>query len=273
MCTAFGADPGLVDGTDTMVPLDGGKAWRCGDLVLRRVSDRAHAVWLARTFASLDLPELRLARPVRTTDGRWVIAGWAASRHVVGVAESRPDDTVLTAVRLHQRTAHLPRPDFLSRRDDLGAVCERIAWDERSVDLDETKGGRWFEVLAPARRPVDLPDQLVHGELFGTVLFDDGKRDDDTTTYPVEPLPPAIVDFVPYFRPAEWGAAVAAVDAVAWGGADGALLERWAHLPEWPQLLLRAVLFRLAFNALSPTSTAAALDGLRSAASEVSEIL
>ena len=51
------------------------------------------------------------------------------------------------------------------------------------------------------------------------------------------------------------------------------LLDRWAHLPEWPQLLLRAILFRLAANALDPKSTRAAHDGLRAAARDVSAVL
>jgi hypothetical protein len=66
---------------------------------------------------------------------------------------------------------------------------------------------------------------------------------------------------------------VVAVDALAWGGADIQLLHRWSHLPAWSQLLLRAILFRLAAHALHPKSTRAALDGLRSAASEVSELV
>ncbi|TWE23838.1 uncharacterized protein (TIGR02569 family) [Prauserella muralis] len=254
VCAAFGTDAASAE------PLPGTGAWRCDGLVLRPVSDRAHAVWLARTLAALDVPDLRIAHPVRTTDGRWVIAGWSASRFVSGTPEHRHDAVVLTAVKLHQATAQLPRPDFLSGRTGIAAVAERIAWQEQDAELDETKGGRWFEILAPARKPVELPDQVVHGELFGNVLFDGD-------------APPGIVDFVPHYRPAEWGAAVAAVDAVAWGGADGELLRRWAHLPEWPQLLLRAVLFRLAFNSLHPRSTASALDGLRAAASEVSDIL
>lgn len=254
VCAAFGVDPGRAE------PLPGGKAWKCGDVVLQPVADKAHAVWLARTLAALDVPDLRVARPVRATDGRSLIAGWRANRYVSGTPEHRPDEVVLTAIKLHQATADLPRPDLRPDPADPGVIADRIAWQERDVELDETKGGRWFEVLAPARRPLRSPDQLVHGELFGNVLFDG-----DT--------PPGVVDFVPYFRPAEWAAAIAAVDALAWGDADPELLRRWEHLPEWRQLLLRAVLFRLAYHALHPRSTAAALDGLRTAASEVSELL
>ncbi|WP_197321409.1 TIGR02569 family protein [Saccharomonospora sp. NB11] len=241
-------------------PLVGGQGWRCGDVVLEPVHDRARGVWLSRVLATLDVPELRIARPVGATDGRWVVGGWRARRLLTGAPEHRPDETVLAAVHLHRATATFERPAFLDDRQDVFAVAERMAWDEERRELDEAKGGRLFEILAPSRRPVRGTDQLVHAELFGTLLFEDGQ-------------PPGLVGFVPHFRPAEWGAAVAAVDAVAWGGADGTLLRHWSHLPEWSQLLLRAVLFRLAWHALHPRSSAATLDGLRRVAGEVTELL
>jgi uncharacterized protein (TIGR02569 family) len=228
--------------------------------VFKPVTDKAETLWTARALDYADEPGLRIAKPVQSTDGRWIVGNWTASRFVSGTREHRGDDSVLAAVKLHRATAGLPRPDFLSRRQDVDAVADRIAWEELDVPLDETKGGRWFEVLAGARRPVRLPEQVAHGELLAGLLFDGDAA-------------PGVVGFVPYYRPGEYGAAIVAVDALAWAGASGALLDRWAHLPEWPQLLLRAVLFRLAAHALNPKSTQAALDGLRTAAAEVSGVL
>lgn len=240
--------------------LPGGSAWRRGDLVFKPVADRAHALWLANTLSGLILPGLRVARPVRARDGRWIVGGWSAARYLTGQPEHRYDEVVSAALKLAQAMAGLPRPPFLARRQDLDGLADRIAWGEVNVPVEERKGGRWFEVLAVARKPVALPAQIVPADLLGTVLFDGAE-------------PPGVVDFTPYHRPAEWGAAVVAVDAIAWGGADIELLRRWSHLPEWSQLLLRAVLFRLAGNALNPRSTASALDGLRAAAACVSELL
>lgn len=254
VCAAFGANPADAE------LLPGETVWRCGEIVLKQVTDKAHAIWLAQALDRIDTPELRIARPVRSTDGRSIIGGWTASRYVPGVPEHRSDEVVLAALKLHRATAGWPRPRFLSNRDDVDAVADRIAWEELDIPLDETKGGRWFEVLVVARKPIRLPDQVVHGALLGNVLFDGDAA-------------PGIVDFAPFFRPAEWGAAVAAVDAMAWGGADIQLLYRWSHLPEWSQLLLRAILFRLAAHALHPKSTRAALDGLRAAARGVSELV
>jgi hypothetical protein len=60
------------------------------------------------------------------------------------------------------------------------------------------------------------------------------------------------------------------VDALAWGGADDALVQRWAHLPEWPQMLVRAVLHRIALHAQHPEGGPRTLAGLERAAGLVS---
>ena len=65
-----------------------------------------------------------------------------------------------------------------------------------------------------------------------------------------------MLDLVPYWRPPQWAAAVIVVDALAWGGADIGLPDRWANLAGWDQMLLRALLFRLALHAQHPAATA-----------------
>lgn len=240
--------------------IDGGPVWRCGDAAIRPAGKPAEATWVAKTLDSLDVEHLRVARPLRSTDGRYVVGGWAATRYLAGRAEPRHDEVVEVAVKLHQATAGLPRPRFLDARTDVFATADRCAWEEGEADLDPELGGRLFERYAAERKPVALRPQVVHGELFGNVLF-------------AGDAPPAVTDFAAYWRPAPYGAAVVVVDALAWGGADQGILSRWAHLEEWPQVLLRAVLFRLAVHALHPRSGPRSLLGLERAAARVAELL
>ncbi|MBO0840376.1 MAG: TIGR02569 family protein [Sciscionella sp.] len=240
--------------------VDSGAGWRYDDVVLRPAPDPSRAAWVAQTLDGLKVPGVRVAQPLRSTDGRWVIGGWSAQRFVEGTPQARHDDVVAVAVRLHQATFDLPRPKFIDGRVDAFAIADRAAWGEEEVRLKPELGGRLFDVLVGSRRDVKLRSQLVHGDLFGTVLFHGDAA-------------PAITDFVPYWRPPEWAAAVAVVDAVAWGGADAEILRRWSHLPQWPQALLRAVLFRLAGHALHPHAHAESLRGLEIAAHQVTELL
>lgn len=253
--TAFG----VKDTEPHPVVWAGRRAWHCGDVLVRPVPDNAVAAWSAGVLDGLHIDGLRLARPVRSSDGRWVVAGWAASRFVPGVLEPRYDAVIDAANRLHAATADLTRPRVLDDRDDLLTRSAAAAWGERRVSLDPAIGGALYTELSGYRTNVHLTPQVVHGELFGAVLFDDDV--------------PALVDLVPAWRPREWAAAVVVVDALAWGGADDELPRRWAHLDEWPQMLLRAALFRLALHAQHPEATPRTLPGLERAVGVVTALL
>ncbi|HEY4457995.1 MAG TPA: TIGR02569 family protein [Pseudonocardiaceae bacterium] len=239
--------------------IDGGPVWRCGEAALRPATNPAQAAWVGQTLDALHVDNLRVARPLRSTDGRWVVGGWAATRVIAGRAEPRHDEVVSVAVRLHEATAGLTRPRFIDARADVFSVADRVTFAEEETVLDPDLGGRLFEMLAAARKPMQSKPQVVHGDLFGNVLFAGSAS-------------PAIMDFAPYWRPAEWAAAVIVVDALAWGGADEEILQRWSHLPDWPQALLRALLFRLAVHALHPYSTTRSLRGLERAAHQITEL-
>ncbi|MDN5858453.1 MAG: TIGR02569 family protein [Pseudonocardia sp.] len=254
--TAFG----VAESEPRPVEWAGRRAWHCGDVLIRAVSDNAAAAWSADVLDSLDVPGLRIAKPVRASDGRWVIAGWAASRFVQGVLEPRYDEVVGGAERLHAATADLPRPRLLEGREDLPARSAAAAFGERRLTVDRGHGGDVYDQLIAYREPVRATSQVVHPELFGAVLFDGDAV-------------PAIVDLVPCWRPAAWAAAVVVVDALAWGGADDGLVQRWSHLPEWPQMLVRAVLHRIALHAQHPEGGPRTLAGLERAAGLVSALL
>jgi uncharacterized protein (TIGR02569 family) len=51
--------------------------WRCGEVVLSMVADHARAAWSAKIRETLFVDGVRLARPVRSTDGRYVVRGGA----------------------------------------------------------------------------------------------------------------------------------------------------------------------------------------------------
>ncbi|HEY0637269.1 MAG TPA: TIGR02569 family protein [Pseudonocardiaceae bacterium] len=256
VCAAFGVgadEPRLLDGGT-------GPVWRAQDVVLKPVASTAEAAWVAQTLDALRVDGVRLARPVRASDGRWVVSGWSAARYVAGRPEPRYDELVAVSLRLHEATAHLPRPRFLANRTDVWAVADRAAWGDGTPALDPATGGTQFAEVLGHRRPLALREQIVHGDLFGNVLFAGSAA-------------PAVIDFSAYWRPPEWAAAVIVVDALAWGDADENLALRWAELAQWPQVLVRALLFRLAAHALHPRSTPASLAGLLRAVTLVRELL
>ena len=200
------------------------------------VADHARAAWSAKVRETLFVDGVRLARPVRSTDGRYVVSGWRADTFVAGTPEPRHDEVVSAAVRLHEATAKLERPRFLTQPPaapwsdvDVFIAADRAAWEDRPLHAlppgarSAPPHGRRAAVGRadqPARRRCagrrKSPSQLVHGDLYGTVLF-------------AGTAAPGITDITPYWRPASWAAGVVVVDALAWGEADDGLIERWAR--------------------------------------------
>jgi len=147
--------------------LDAGPQWRCGEIVLRPITNPAEATWVAQTLGDLQVPELRIGRPVRASDGRWVVGGWAAFHHVEGRPEPRYDEVVAASLRLHKATADLKVPRFLSARVDVFAIADRAAAGKEDAPLAPAPGGGLFAVPAGSPKPLSLRPQVVHGDLFG----------------------------------------------------------------------------------------------------------
>jgi uncharacterized protein (TIGR02569 family) len=218
------------------VPLPGGKGttWRAGDLVLKPSEGADESRWRSATLAAVaGSAEFRVPRPVPAADGDWLAGGWEAWQLVAGVpAPGRADDVLRAGAAFHAAVASVPRPGFLDARDEPWSYGDRVAWEQAPI-AGTAAGLALLEPLAAARRPVELPAQIVHGDLLGNVLF-------------APAHPPAIIDWSPYWRPAGWALAVAVVDALCWHDAEPALIERWAHLPHWGQMLIRALIYRIA---------------------------
>jgi uncharacterized protein (TIGR02569 family) len=214
-----------------------GRTWRAGDIVLKPVADDAATAWVADACAGLVRTQgFRVPAPVRAMTGGWAYAGWEAWERLDGEpAPGRLDDVLSTGLAFHAAVAALPRPPYIERRGDPWAYGDRVAWGELPVAGDP----RTCALLAPlaaVRRPVRLPGQVVHGDLGGNVLFPAGGAD-----------PPAVIDWSVYFRPVGWALAVAAVDAVTWSGVAPAAVDSWsARVPAWEQMLVRALMYRIA---------------------------
>jgi uncharacterized protein (TIGR02569 family) len=235
---AFGGD------ADALCPLAGGQgtSWRAGRVVLKPAEATSPYGWVADELARLpDTAAFRLARPVASAGGEWVVGGWSASawvggRHVAG----RWREKLAVSAALH---AALAAVDVTGRawNDSPWAIGARVAWSERPAPdgLGEPVTGELRRLRPRLDEPWRGPGaQLIHGDLAGNVVFADG-------------LPPAVIDMSPHLAPAPFADAVLVADAVAWAGA-GTGLARWfaATAEAGRQLLARAVAYRLVAVAL-----------------------
>lgn len=251
-----------------------GDGWRCDHVVLTPVSDPARATWVAQVMDRIRPAEVSVPRPLRSTDGRYSVGGWTARSFVSGHRAPRFDEVAAAALSLNAALSGEQRPPFLGPDrvtpergeelvdGDLFAVADEAAWsddpagllapvmDPEAVPRDDVAAAMEKAAgLLPLRADVSSADQLVHGDVLGCTVFD-GYAD------------PAVVDLVPVWRPAAWSVALLVVDAVAWANAEDELFDRWSHLPDFNQLLLRAVIYRLFVHAVLPDSRPEAWPGL-----------
>jgi uncharacterized protein (TIGR02569 family) len=224
---AFGA-------RDAPVALPGGsaKAYAASGVVFKRGQDENFTAWLAEVAQVVERQTaFRFACPVRSISGAWTVEGWSASIQLAGRHEpGRWTDILSVGRALHRAVAGVPCPPFQGARTDQWALGDRAAWGECEVAVPALLQEQ-VSATAALRQPIELPSQLVHGDLCGNVLF-------------APALPPALLDFSPYFRPAEYAEAILVADAIVWEGAPaelvGALRRDTAG-----QMLVRASLFRL----------------------------
>lgn len=225
------------------VPLPGGTGHsvRVGDAVLKPTGpDQEFAEWLADVMATVREDGFRVARPLRARTHAWSHAGWSATRFVPG---TEPDhagaprwlDTIAAGRAFHRAVAGIRRPALLDRRSDWWALGDRVAWREREPEVVPALREPYESLSASAGPPPSEPPQLVHGDLTGNVLYAPG-------------LPPAVIDFSPYWRPPTFAEAIVVGDALLWHGAGTDLLRAAASLngPGFLPYVARAVVFRLA---------------------------
>ncbi|MFA3877737.1 aminoglycoside phosphotransferase [Streptomyces sp. MMCC 100] len=224
--------------SETPVPLVGGqgRSVLVGGYVFKPAEAPEDEVdWAASLFEKL-APDsgFRLPRPLRTADGRTVVDGWTASELLTG--EPGPQGRwaqVLSAGRaFHAALRQLPRPDFLDRHTHPWAVADRVAWGEQDTDVIKDLSTP-FTNLLELWRPVRQDEaQLIHGDLTGNVLF-------------AADASPAVIDFSPYWRPPVFAEAIVVADGLLWFDLPSELVAGGSDHPDWQQMLIRALLFRL----------------------------
>lgn len=245
MLAAFGAEAGPV-----RLPGGEGTTWRAGEIVLKPAGDPRTLRWTADLYLALDNDPhagFRVPRPLAQASGDWLAPDssggfWAAWQLVpgetpdwAGVSPCWPA-LIAASEAFHAALAGHPAPPWRGRDGSPWTQADQVAWGERDpapylASAPADLAGQVRSLLA-ALRPVRLPAQLMHGDLGGNVLFAGGE-------------PPAVIDFSPYWRPAGLALAIAAVDALAWGGAHPAILDLLAAEPGLDQLLARALAGRL----------------------------
>jgi len=160
----------------------------------------------------------------------WVVAGWSAWGRLVGAeAPERWREALEVSERFHSLVADRAWSDAIGRHHPW-SQGDAFAWAEHELNIPAVLAVAVSKLIR-RRVPIDLPCQLVHGDLCGNILFAEG-------------LPPAVIDVSPYWRPRRYANAIMVIDSMAWHGAGEDALDTFVD-PVGVQMLVRALLFRL----------------------------
>ena len=215
------------------MPLHGGtdRCWLAGHAVLKPCHDPVEWRWMADHLPGIEQDGFRLPLPLRARNGQLVVDGWCAQVALEGdhPSDGRWIDVLAVGDKFHKAVAHLSRPAFLDHRDSPWALGDRVAWEEAQAPFEHPT----LRQMLNSRKPLTLSHQIVHGDLTENVLFARG-------------LPPAVIDFSPYWRPVGFATAIVVADAVCWRNADPErLLGHVSLIEQFPQLLVRSLIFRM----------------------------
>lgn len=188
-----------------------GNGLRFGRVVLSPAP--AAAVWSAKVREMLagSAEGLRVSKPVRATDGRLVVGGFAADEFVPGAPAARVDEAIAGALLFDAALAPLD-PPAPSEPEDPWAEADRRVWSGEDLGGERT---------------------TAHLDFLSCCLFEGS-------------LPPALYAIAPSSepRPRGYTAALVIVDGLLAGAVDAGVMRRWAHIPRIGELAAKALEFR-----------------------------
>ncbi len=221
-----------VEGEPVVLPGGEGQSYRVGNLVLKPTTDAIQSRWIAELLRTIPEVEFRVIQPAPTVDEKWVYSGWEANYFIEGeTVKGRWKDKITVSRKFHSQLHGVERPDFIGSRNNPWETADRIVWNEIREEYGENISHISSRLLR-MKKPVNLEEQLIHGDMTGNILFHVA-------------LPPAVIDFSPYWRPTEYATAIIIVDAIVWEGADDTLLSEMPNTFQNNQLLIRAALWRI----------------------------
>lgn len=224
-----------------IVALEGGQntSVRVSNAVLKPVDDVKHCEWLLNVMHQINPQGYRVSKPIRSKYGTFVSKGWACTHYETGQdMKGRVEEKLQVSRLLHRDLSTVATMDY-PPADNPWSKGHRIAWqlDELPRELPKEIKLCLIDLLGRVSLKKRYKVQIVHSDLSGNILFDQG-------------LSPLVIDFSPTIAPVEYAEAILVCDCIAWQGSE---VSEIALLPvdeRYREMIIRAIIFRLAVSAI-----------------------
>lgn len=210
-----------------------GTTYRSGNIILKPSEGDEKQTWTAELYQSLpDSSEVRFPRPIKSINGTWVHKGYMALSFVEGEhAKGHYAEKLSASIAFHKLLQGIPKPDFVGQGENSWSIGDLVAWNNREFNYDQ-EFMDLYNQIKPHLKPLDLPKQLIHGDLSGNFLV-----------YPT--LPVAIIDYSHAWAPNGGAEGIMLADVIAWENASPKDLECFRQIPNIDQLAWRGILRRI----------------------------
>jgi len=209
-----------------------GTSYLVDNIVLKPTSNSIEASWIANMYNNLNSDKFRIAKPIRAKNNSWVFNKWTANKFIKGKhKEGNYLEIIKVSKIFHKALLGIPKPAFLNNNNDAWGIADKIAWGELPVPKNRLTNEA-FKKIFNNLNSNKLPNQIIHGDIGGNVLFD-------------SKLVPTVIDFCPYWRPANFAIAITIIDGLVWQNAHKLIIDLCKDIKDFDQLLLRALARRI----------------------------
>jgi hypothetical protein len=210
-----------------------GTTYRCGDIILKPVTDNTEANEIADIVAnSTPTDKIRIPRPLKSKSGEWISDNFVAWEYLIGEDMEGEYETKIAICDWFSNTVNSSvKPKFLDSADHAWAMADKVSWGEIKKEYNSDFESLMSPIYSKLEK-VTLSPCLIHGDLNGNIIFD-------------KSLPPAVIDMTLYWRPKDFAKAIMIIDGIVCDDAPLDIYKLVEHLPEMRQLMLRAGLRRI----------------------------
>lgn len=230
-----------------------GQSIRIGDFVAKPVEEPDKYSWIGSVLELIPSQDVVISKPLRSLKGNFVEIGYGVTQFIEGkFYPGKIGEKIKTCRVLHNLLESISPPFQWSAWSSPWQWANEIAWDEIKLpEIADIRSIRLIEYIKSGYKTINLPNQLIHSDLAGNILFDR--------------FNPVVIDFSPDFRPAAYAEILLITDSIAWHQQPLESLFITGYSEELViQLALRAIVFRLAVIViLHPLSHEALLTELK----------